>query len=117
MTLLAFVPDAFAEGRCGPRADPTRLGNAPRSDCPYQPSLRRQPRREVVELRRSMIGRQFAIGWQRMADPERFQKLALHLAQGCTLRDAADPARVAERTAYRVAKNPKFRRLVRRSRS
>lgn len=52
-----------------------------------------------------------------MADSERFQRLALHLAQGDTLRDAAERAGVPERTAYRVVKNPKFRRLVKRCRS
>jgi hypothetical protein len=52
-----------------------------------------------------------------MADTGRFRQLALHLAQGGTLRDAAQRASVPERTAYRVAKNPKFRRLVRKCRS
>ena len=41
-----------------------------------------------------------------MADPGRFQSLALLLAQGCALRDAAQKAGVSERTAYRVVKKP-----------
>ena len=52
-----------------------------------------------------------------MADVGRFHTLALHLAQGATLRDAAGRAGVPERTAFRVLKKPKFRKLVRRCRS
>ena len=52
-----------------------------------------------------------------MADSSRFQSLALHLAQGCALRDAAGKSGVSERTAYRVVKKPAFRKLVKRCRS
>lgn len=45
-----------------------------------------------------------------MADPSRFHVLALNLAQGRTVRDAARAAGVAERSAYRLLKNVKFRR-------
>jgi hypothetical protein len=51
-----------------------------------------------------------------MAEKNRFQALALHLAEGLDLRTAARRAGVAERTAGRVVRDPRFRRLLKRAR-